>query len=86
MSTRYDVRDAKEAYERHIATHKCGGLNLEDPERKFRKCEARSALWTLWMRTAHRWYEEPGDDARQRRQFFEHHPNALRTPTYRKAT
>ncbi len=85
MSTRFDIRDAKEDYERHISTHKCAGINPDDPAHGFKTCDVRTALWLRWMRTAHAWGIEPGDDTRQRKQFFENYPNALRAASYTKA-
>ena len=72
MSTRFDILDAKEVYERHNLAHRCGELT---------KCPERSQLWRLWMETAGRHgfdeYPETHDD-RQRRQYNERVPGGAR--------
>lgn len=69
MSTRYDILDAKAEYVAHIGRHHC----------KVGKCDIRIALWRKWMATGGRWGIEPGDNERQRRQFFERYPDSMPT-------
>ena len=70
MSTRFDILDAKEAYEAHA----CDKTHAYP-------CPVKRELWQAWMRTAHRWgYAEGGEshETRQARQYVERVPGGAR--------
>lgn len=78
MTTRFDIQDAKQAYEDHLATHHC---KLGDG------CHERIRLWKIWVGSSDsvtaRWGLDADDNTRQRRQFYERFPNATHFPAGR---
>lgn len=68
MSIAADIKQARAAFEDHVATHKCRPAvscwnDNQDP------CDLRATLWLVYMKVAARWGQEPTDEQRQRDHF-----------------
>lgn len=68
MSIVADIKQAKAAFEHHVATHHCRD-NFSSWNAGQEPCFTRLELMHAWFGTAHMWGEEPDDDRRQREHY-----------------